>query len=84
LELGNDRVDLALGQHEVAHEDDPVRHRFVAEPAAKRQRWLDSDAVERHLQIAARDTVAMYVALNARGFAKSGIDLGPVNVLAQA
>ena len=79
--LGHDRVDLALQQHEVAHGHRHVPHRLERDPAAQRQRWPDSDAVKRDLEVAAREAVTMNGAADGAGSAENTVDLGPVGAL---
>jgi hypothetical protein len=50
-------------------------------PSAQRQRRFDGDAVKRHSKIAARKTVAAYVASNGRLAAQALVDLLPVELL---
>jgi hypothetical protein len=53
-ELRHDRIDLVLGQHEIAHHHPLVANLLEGEPAAERKTGFQLDAVERDLQIAAR------------------------------
>ena len=80
-QLGHDRIDLGLEQHEVAHHHRFAMRRLERGPAAERQRRPDGDAVERHLQIGARKTVAMNVAGHGAGPSQRLIDLLPVDLL---
>ena len=58
-ELLHHRVDLVLGQHEVAHDHRLVARRLEGEPGAEREARLDLDAVERDLQVGARQADAV-------------------------
>src|SRR5712691_9457939 len=58
-QLGHDRIDLGLEQHQVAHHHRFAVSRLECSPAAERQRRLDSDAVDRYLQIGSRKAVAV-------------------------
>ena len=79
-QLGHDRIDLGLEQHEVAHHHRPAVHRLERGPAAERQCRPDGDAIERHLQVGARKAVAMDVAGYGGGAPQRFIDLLPVDV----
>src|SRR4029453_11877912 len=58
------RLDLGLGQYEIAHDDGTAGRRLEAEPAAECQRGLDGYAVDSHLKVAARNAVAVDIALH--------------------
>ena len=77
-QLGHHGVDLGFEQHEVAHDHRAVMHRLECGPAAQCQARPNGDAVERHLQVAARKTVAMDVAAHRPTAAERGIDFLPV------
>src|SRR5262249_32871237 len=62
-QLCHHRLDLGLGQHEIAHDDRAATHRLETEPAAKCQRRLDGHAIDGDLKIAAGNAVAMDIAL---------------------
>ena len=49
-QLGHDRIDFGLQQHEIAHHHGTAMRGLECDPAAKRERRLDGDAVERHLR----------------------------------
>jgi hypothetical protein len=66
-QLGHDRVDFGLEQDEIAHHHRAAVSRLECRPAAERQRRPDRDAVKRHLQVAARKSVAMNIAGDDRG-----------------
>ena len=55
-ELRHDRVDLFLGQDQIAHDHALIAHLLEGEPAAERKAGFERDAVERDLQIGARQT----------------------------
>ena len=63
-QLGHDRIDFALEQHEVAHHHRAAMRGLERGPAAERKCRFDGDAIKRHLQIGARKSVAMNVAGN--------------------
>ena len=80
-QLEHHRIDLGLQQHEIAHDHGAAMRRLERDPAAKRQRRLDGDAVERHGQIGARKAVAVHV-LRHDGFsAERVVDFLPVDRL---
>jgi hypothetical protein len=75
-ELCHDRVDLGLGQHEIAHHHALLAHLFEGEPAAKSKPGLQLDPVECDLQIGARQADAVDTARRRRaGLAKCFADL---------
>ena len=80
-QLGHDRIDLGLEQHEIAHHHRAAVHRLERDPAAERECRPDGDAVERHLQVGARKAVAMDVAGYGGGPAQRFVDLLPVDLL---
>ncbi len=81
-ELGHHGIDLGFQKHDVAHRHHAAMGRLERDPAAERQPRLDGNAVERHLQVAAREAVAMDVAADRRRLAaERGVDLAPVDVL---
>ena len=80
-QLGHDRIDLGLEQHEIAHHHGPAVHRLERRPAAQRQCRPDGDAIERHLQVGARKAVAMNVARHGGGSSQRLVDLLPVDLL---
>ena len=80
-QLGHDRIDLGLEQHEIAHHHRAAVHRLERRPAAERQCRPDGDAIERHLQVGARKAVAMNVAGHGGGASQRFVDLLPVDLL---
>jgi hypothetical protein len=58
------RLDLGLGQHEIAHDEGAAGHRLETEPASERQRRLNGHAIDGHLKVAAWDAVAVDIALD--------------------
>jgi hypothetical protein len=61
-ELAHHRIDLSFGEDQVAHHHRFVAHRLEGDPAAKREAWLDRHAIERDIEIATGQPVAMHVA----------------------
>jgi hypothetical protein len=59
--LCHDGVDLAFKQYEIAHDHCVTMHRFERYPAAERQGGLNGDAVQRHVEVRARETVAVRI-----------------------
>jgi hypothetical protein len=55
----HDWIDLRFEQNEVAHHHCLVMHRHERDPTAERERRLDRHAVERYLEVGARESVAM-------------------------
>ena len=80
-QLGHDRINFGLEQHEIAHHHRAAMHRLERGPAAERQGRPDGDAIERHLQVGARKAVAMNVAGYGGGPSQCFIDLLPVDLL---
>ena len=80
-QLAHHRIDLALGEHQVAHHHDAAMRRLECHPAAERERRLDGDAVERDGEIAARKAVAMNVGGDRGRAAERGVDLLPIDRL---
>jgi hypothetical protein len=60
-QLGHDRIDFSFKQHEIAHHHCAIMCRFERDPTAQSQARLDAHAVDRDLEIAARQSVAMDV-----------------------
>ena len=60
--LAHHRIDLSFGEDQVAHHHGFVAHRLEGDPTAKCEAWLDRHAVERNVEIAAGQPVAMDVA----------------------
>ena len=63
-QLCHHRLNLGLGQHKIAHDERAIGYRLEAKPAAERQRRLDGHAVDGHLKVAARNAVAVDIALH--------------------
>ena len=80
-QLHHHRIDLGFEQNEVAHDHGAAMRRHERDPAAERQGRLDGDAVQRHVEIAARETVTVNLAGHGRRPAEGGIDLLPVDLL---
>ena len=80
-QLRHHRIDLALGQHEVAHDHRAAIHALEGKPATERERRLDRDAVEGDVQVAARQCVFVHVPrLVGARFAERLIHLAPLHV----
>jgi hypothetical protein len=80
--FGQDRVDLGLQQHEIAHCHRLAMHRLESNPSAERKRWPDCDAIKRHGEIGAQKSVAMHIAGDRGGrAAERRVDLLPINFL---
>ena len=60
-QLRHHRVDLILGEHEIAHHHRGVAFRLEREPAAECEGRQQRHAIDRHMQIGAREAVAMHV-----------------------
>jgi hypothetical protein len=58
-ELCDDRVDLGLGQHEIAHHHALLAHFRQGQPPAERKAGFQLDAVKCDFQICARQTDAI-------------------------
>ena len=67
-ELLHHRIDLVMGQDQVAHDHRLIAHRLEGEPGAEREARLDVDAVERDLQVRARQADAIDAARRDRAF----------------
>ena len=80
-QFGHDRIDLGIEQHEVAHDHDPAVGRLECRPAAERQGGPNSDAIERHVKVAARKAVAVHVARHGGAPPQRLIDFLPVDLL---
>ena len=79
-QFGHHRRDLGVEQDQVAHHHGLSMHRRKRHPAAERERRFDGDAVERDMQVGARQPIAMNLAADGRGLAQRGVDLFPVDV----
>ena len=78
-QAAHDRVDLGLGEDEVAHDHGLVAGFLEGEPGAERQGRLDRDPVERDLEVRARQAEPMHAArLRRRRPAEDLLDLRPV------
>ena len=80
-QLAHDRIDLGLEQDQVAHHHGAAMGRLERDPAAEREGWADGDPIDRHLQVAARESVAVDVLRYGRRPAQRVIDFLPVDVL---
>ena len=80
-QLGHDRIDLGLQQHEVAHHHGAAMHRLEGDPAAERQCRPDGDAIERHLEVGSRKAVAMNIAGYGGRPAQRFVNLLPIDLL---
>src|SRR5215510_2261339 len=80
-QLAHDRGNLGVEQDEIAHHHRAAVRRLERCPAAERQGGPDGDAVDRDLQVAAREAVAMDVAANGGAASDRGIDLLPIDIL---
>ncbi len=80
-QLGHDRSNLGVEQHEIAHHHRSAVRRLECGPAAERERGPDGDAVDRDLQVAARKAIAMDVAGNGAAATDCGIDFLPIDLL---
>ena len=74
-QLRHDRVHLLLGQDEIAHHHGAVAHFLEGKPAAERETWLQFDAVQRRLDIGARQANAIDAARGGARFAERLRDL---------
>ena len=80
--LGQHRSDLGFEQHQIAHRHHAAMGGLERDPAAERQRRLDGHAIQRDVEIGARETVAVHVTGHGRRLsAKYAIDLVPVDLL---
>jgi hypothetical protein len=80
--FGHDRVDLGFQEYKIAHCHRLAVHGLEGNPSAKRKRWPDRDAIERHSQIGAWKSIAMHIACDRGGRPAEGrVDLLPINVL---
>src|SRR5689334_17178728 len=75
--------DFFLQQNEIAHYHGFRTHGLESDPATKSERRFYSNAIQRYVEVSAREAVPMHVAgghgcLSAEGF----IDLSPVDLLA--
>jgi hypothetical protein len=70
-----------IEQHKVAHHHHAAVRRFERRPAAECERRPYGDAIDGHLQIAAREAVAMDVAGDGTAASDCGIDLLPIDLL---
>ena len=78
--LGHHRRDLRFGQHEITHHHGGVAIRPEGEPGAEREARFELDAIQRHMQIGARQADAIDAAGHFRaGFAQRRGDLAPVH-----
>ena len=78
-QLRHHRIDLVLGQDKIAHHHRTVAFGLEREPAAEGQSRQQRHAVDRHVQIGARESVAMHIAGHRRtGSTQRLIDLAPV------
>jgi hypothetical protein len=66
------RIDLVMGQDQVAHDHGLIAHGLEGEPGAEREARLDVDAVERDLQVRARQADAVDAARRHRAFLAEG------------
>ena len=80
-QLEHHGIDLGFEQHEVAHDHGFPVHRLERKPAAKCQRRLDGDAVERHGEIGTRKAIAVHITRHGRLSAECVVDLLPVDFL---
>ena len=80
-QLRHDGIYLGLQQDEIAHRHDFALHGFERDPAAEGQCRFDDDAIERHGEVGARETVAVDVARYRRLSTERRVDLLPVDVL---
>ena len=80
-QLEHHGIDLGLEQHEVAHDHGFPVHRLERKPAAKCQRRLDGDAVERHGEIGTRKAIAVHITRHGWLSAERVVDLLPVDFL---
>jgi hypothetical protein len=80
-QLGHHGIDLALEQHEVAHDHRRVCHRLERDPATERKRGPDCYAVERDREISARKAVTMDRAADRPGPAENPVNLRPIDAL---
>jgi hypothetical protein len=77
-QLRDHRIDLSLGQNEIAHHHRCVAHRFERDPAAQGKAWLELDAVKADLEIGSGESIAVNRAAYRCGAAKCEIDFLPV------
>src|SRR5262249_51511427 len=80
-QFSHHRSDFGLEQDQVAHNHGAPMSRLERCPTAERECRFDGDAVERHLQIRARKSVAMNVAGYGSASSRGFVYLFPVDVL---
>jgi hypothetical protein len=80
-QLGHDRIDFGVEQHQVAHDHRPAVRRLERRPAAQRQGRPNVDAIKCYGQVAARKPVAVNVAGDRGAPADRFIDFLPVDLL---
>src|ERR1700746_1973371 len=79
-QLAHHWVDLRFQQDKIAHDHCVTTHGFKCHPTAERQSGLNSDAVQRHVEVGAWKPIAMHITGDRR-WAQGIIDLWPVNAL---
>ena len=63
-QLCHNRLNLSVGQHKIAHDYRTAGCGLKAKPTAERERRLDSYAVNSHMEVAARNAIAVDIALH--------------------
>jgi hypothetical protein len=60
-QLAHNRIDLAPGQHQVAHHDRGAAHGVEGQPAAERERRPEGDPVDGNVEVASRKPVSVHL-----------------------
>ena len=60
-QLAHDRIDLALGQDQVAHHHRSVTHGVEGQPAAESKRRPEGYPVNGNVEVASRQPVSVYL-----------------------
>ena len=79
-QLAHHRIDFAFGQDEVAHHHGLVAHRLESDPAAEGEAGLKSHSVQRNVEVAAGQPIAMHVARDGSRPGQDRVDNEPVRL----
>ena len=79
-QLAHHRIDLVFGQDEIAHHHRFVAHRLEGEPAAEGEAGLEGHSVERNVEVAAGQPIAMHVARDGSRSGEDRVDNRPVRL----